>query len=133
MIPSHDALGAFVIPGRSIFRRDGCADTESMTEAETEKGKKEKFLEEWANPWWSLAEIANLWLRDAIGALIVVGVMEALDLAFQHMGPEEWSIQLPSGELRLTASQIVHWGDLFVLLMFIGKGLFETYVWMRKK
>ena len=86
---------------------------------------------DWVGPWIELLALLNIILRDGVGAVAIVAFARGVETAINYFAGHPWSLKLANFDVQ--ATDIVHYGDLFVLTGFIVISVYETIHWMRHR
>jgi len=78
---------------------------------------------EWIEPWLTLLQLINVFVRDGIGALAISAIAHLIEYAISMVEGAPWVWK--SGGFELSASDVVRYGDLCILVAFIGIAVYN--------
>lgn len=86
---------------------------------------------DWREPWLNTLKFCNILSAHAAGVVVIAAFAELLEIIITSMSqtPLVWTV---SG-IKITLSDIVHFGDLFVVIAFFSVALFDIYKWVRSR
>jgi hypothetical protein len=89
-----------------------------------EKGANPDHKYDWAGPWRNLLKLLNVLLVHFVGFSIIAGIARLLEF-YLTLVSENWTI----GGISVSLVQIAHYGDLFIVVVFLGVALFDVIKW----
>jgi hypothetical protein len=86
---------------------------------------------DWWNPWLSLLKLVNLIICHAFGVLAIAAIMVALEIALTQTArqPLVWTAE----GVTVSLSDIVHYGDMFIFIVFFVVALIDIVKWARAR
>jgi len=85
---------------------------------------------DWLEPWRKLLQLVNVLVRDGVGALVISAIAHAIEFAISRVEGRPWV--WAAGRIELSASDIIHYGDLCIVVAFIGIGIYNLVRRMAK-
>jgi hypothetical protein len=89
-----------------------------------ENGANRDHKHSWTEPWWNLLKLLNVLLVHAVG-FSVIGVLARLLESYLGWVSESWTI----GGISVSLVQIAHYGDFFIVIVFLGVALVDVVKW----
>ena len=99
--------------------------------SDPDKNPKKPSVIDWSGPWFALFELLNLLARDAFGAVSIVALAHVVEIVISYVSGPSW--KWSAGNVEISPSDLVRYGDLVVLAGFIGIGLYEFLKWMKRQ
>jgi hypothetical protein len=89
------------------------------------------WYERYVVVWMNLSELINLLLSHACGIVAIVGLIRGLEYGLRLVSPQplEWEM----GDYHFSLTEIVHYGDLVIFLLFFAVAILDVWRWVWRR